>query len=358
MHMIHSGRFKDKQVLLADKDPKQSNDRTWCFWEEKDGLFEPVVFRRWEKLAYHDEGFTRELNIAPYHYKMIRGADFYRHCFETIWQQPNFHFKQGNVEEVFEDAEGAGIRINGNTLRAGHVFNSIPPPHPQLSKKEHWLLQHFKGWQVETEQPVFDTGKATLMDFRTSQQQGTAFCYVLPFSSNKALVEYTLFSEGLLPPQQYDEGLRQYVEGVLKTGPYKVTDTEFGVIPMTNYRFSAGGNKIINIGTAGGQTKASSGYTFRFIQKHSAVLVRQFSGQFPLSAKPPARFHFYDSVLLNILHRRSLPGNRIFTTLFKKNSPSQVLKFLDNETSLGEELKIISTLPTLPFMKSAIQQVF
>ena len=25
--------FQDKTVLLLDKDPKNSNDRTWCFWE-------------------------------------------------------------------------------------------------------------------------------------------------------------------------------------------------------------------------------------------------------------------------------------------------------------------------------------
>jgi len=31
-----------------------------------------------------------------------------------------------------------------------------------------------------------------------------------------------------------------------------------------------------------------------------------------------------------------------------------VLKFLDNETSVQEELRIISTLPTIPFLKSAV----
>ena len=32
--------------------------------------------------------------------------------------------------------------------------------------------------------------------------------------------------------------------------------------------------------------------------------------------------------------------------------------FLDNETSLAEEFKIISSLPTLPFLKAAVKVLF
>jgi len=42
--------------------------------------------------------------------------------------------------------------------------------------------------------------------------------------------------------------------------------------------------------------------------------------------------------------------------LFAKNNPVQVLRFLDNESTLREELKIISTLPTLPFLKAALKE--
>ena len=53
------------------------------------------------------------------------------------------------------------------------------------------------------------------------------------------------------------------------------------------------------------------------------------------------RFHFYDSVLLHILNKRSLRGADIFTDLFKKNKADEVFAFLDNETTLADELKII-----------------
>jgi lycopene beta-cyclase len=52
-----------------------------------------------------------------------------------------------------------------------------------------------------------------------------------------------------------------------------------------------------------------------------------------------------------------VPGKKVFTDLFKNNPVQNVLKFLDNETSLSEELKIISSLPTLPFLKAGIRHM-
>ncbi|RYF77455.1 MAG: lycopene cyclase, partial [Chitinophagaceae bacterium] len=187
------------------------------------------------------------------------------------------------------------------------------------------------------------------MDFRVSQQQGTTFCYVLPLNDKEALIEYTLFTKELLPKEDYDKELRQYIEQILHLTDYEITETEFGVIPMTNYQFERRQNKIINIGTAGGQTKGSSGYTFYFIQQHSKALVERLlkTGK-PFVAKPPSRFHFYDSILLHILQHNTLPGKQIFSTLFQKNKVQDVLTFLNNESNLAQELKIISSLPTMP----------
>ena len=356
MHMIHSGGFNTKTVLLLDESSKNKNDRTWCFWEKEAGLFEPIVYRQWEALWFHGENVSKELSIQPYGYKMIRGIDFYSYCLEEIQRHTNFHFQQGKVERIFSEEE-TGVVVSGHTITCHYIFNSILFEKPVLKSKEHWLLQHFKGWVVQTEQNHFIKNIATLMDFRVSQKYGTAFCYVLPFSENEALIEYTLFTPALLQQEQYDEELKNYLEAILQIKAYKIADTEFGVIPMTNYRFPTKSNRIIHIGTAGGQTKGSSGYTFYFIQKHSKAIVDSLlkTGT-PYVDKPSPRFHFYDSVLLHILQHNKLPGKQIFSTLFKKNTPSDVLTFLNNESSLAKEIKIISSLPTLPFLKAAIKQ--
>jgi lycopene beta-cyclase len=359
MHMIRSNAFTGKKILLIDKDTKKANDRTWCFWQKEEGLFEPIVFKKWDHLFFYSDQFSSELNIAPYQYKMIRGIDFYEYCLNEINKHPNIQFLNAPVQHIFSSEQETGVLINGEAIYCNYIFNSVLFDRPELSNKEYWLLQHFKGWIIETSDNCFDERKATLMDFRIDQNNGTAFCYVLPFSSNKALVEYTLFTPGLLPKEAYNEGLKDYVERILGINSYQIIDEEFGVIPMTNFRFEQHQNNIINIGTAGGHTKGSSGYTFQFVQKASAAIVNCIIEKgYPYEVnKNDKRFQFYDSVLLHILFNRTLEGSKIFTDLFQKNKPQQVLKFLDNETSLKEELSIISTLPTMPFLKAAMKQL-
>lgn len=358
VYMIESGKFSEKRILMIDKEEKNKNDRTWCFWEKGTGIFESIVYKKWKQTWFHGDNFSACLDLAPYEYKMIRGIDFYSYCFDLIRKQKNMEILYGEITEITHDISGAHLTVKGITYQANFIFNSILFSKPQLTANEYYLLQHFKGWVIETEGKYFDPAKATLMDFRSSQSQGTTFVYVMPFTENRALVEYTIFSSSLLQTEQYDVGLEAYIRQHLKINDYKITDIEFGVIPMTNHRFKTNEGNIINIGTAGGQTKASSGYTFSFIQKNSAAIVQQLiTDGNPFITRKKERFRFYDSVLLNILHHKSLPGKSIFTDLFKKNKTQSVLRFLDNESSFMGELKIISSLPTLPFLKSAFRQL-
>ena len=358
VHMIHSGEFSGKKILIIDKDDKKKNDRTWCFWETEPGLFELIVYHRWKQVWFHGEKYSQLFSLQPYEYKLIRGVDFYNYAFDLIKKQSNIDILFGEVKEMNNNDGDVSVILNEEKFSAKYVFNSILFAKPVLKKKECYLLQHFKGWVIDTEKPVFNPSEATLMDFRVNQQYGATFVYVMPFSATKALVEYTLFTEKLLTPSQYEEGLKEYIAEFLQPGSYKITEEEFGIIPMTNYRFPAGSGNIINIGTAGGQTKASSGYTFRFIQKHSEAIVKQLlQGLHPIVRSSKGRSHFYDSVMLQILKQEKPPGKKIFTNMFQKNKPQQVLKFMDNETSFSEELKIISSLPAWPFLKAALKQL-
>ena len=66
------------------------------------------------------------------------------------------------------------------------------------------------------------------------------------------------------------------------------------------------------------------------------------------------KFNFYDTVLLKILIERKLPGAYVFTELFENNEMKEVFKFLDNETSLSEDIKLISSLPKGKFINAAV----
>jgi lycopene beta-cyclase len=356
MRMISSGKFNEKRILLIDKSPKDQNDRTWCFWETDPGFFEEIVFKRWSLLDFYGPGFQTTFDILPYQYKMIRGSDLYKYCFEEIRKHGNIEMVYGDLAMLKTENRETRLVLDGEVFDPGTaiIFNSIPKREKDKSAIQ--LLQHFKGWIMETTTAVFEKNRACLMDFRVSQEHGTAFTYILPFSETKALVEYTLLTKQLLSPTEYDRQLANYINEHVTRGQYQISEQEFGVIPMTTEKFTFNKEGVFQIGAAGGQTKASSGYTFQFIQKHSDAIINQLQQGLPLTflADTPARFRFYDNTLLRILYHEILPGPVVFTELFKKNKPQQVLRFLDNETSLKEELAIISTLPKWPFIKAAI----
>jgi len=361
MRMLASPTLCHKKILLVDVEAKHKNDRTWCFWEDKNGFFEEIVFREWNSFLFNAEDFSKSFSLKPYQYKMIRGVDFYTFCFDKIAQFENVEVRYAAVQTIHNSHEGAYIVIDDKRMHADYVFNSIIFDKPVLKKNQHYLLQHFKGWVINTATPQFNEAEPVFMDFRVSQQQGTTFAYVLPFSPTKALVEYTLFTEKLLDANAYDDGLKNYIQHFAGISDFEIEDEEFGIIPMTNYTFSLGEGSVINIGTAGGHTKASSGYTFQFIQKHTGQMIAALeAGKSPLirGTSHQKKFMFYDSVLLHILATKTLQGSTIFKTLFQKNDAKQVLRFLDNETSITEDLQLISTLPTMPFLSAAFAQIF
>jgi lycopene beta-cyclase len=297
---------------------------------------------------------------------MIRGIDFYNYVLEKAKQHSNIYFYYGTVDSIANENHKAVITVDKKQFSSNFIFNSILFNTPLKDSDVagsgfHYLLQHFKGWLIETSANIFDDRIATFMDFRVNQDYGTAFIYLLPVALNRAMIEYTLFTEQLLQPHQYDEALEQYISEFLKLDDYIIKEEEFGAIPMTNYPFSKGEGRIVNIGTAGGQTKASSGYAFRFIQKHADAIINTL-----MNDKDPhiassfiqRRFHLYDSTLLNILHHKKMSGDKIFSDLFKKNPPQRVLRFLDNETNFSEELKIMSSVPPGIFLPAAIKEFF
>ena len=70
------------------------------------------------------------------------------------------------------------------------------------------------------------------------------------------------------------------------------------------------------------------------------------------------RFNLYDSIFLHVLQKKKMHGEDLFALLFKKNKPQQVLKFLDNETSLNEELRIMNTVPLSKFLPASVKEIF
>jgi hypothetical protein len=94
--------------------------------------------------------------------------------------------------------------------------NSLFRPDPA---RYHALVQQFKGWEIDTAQSAFNPQLATFLDFRTPQERGTHFFYVLPSSEHHALVESVLCATAPLGWAYCEQALHRYLERVLASQP-------------------------------------------------------------------------------------------------------------------------------------------
>jgi len=367
MRMMREPFFTDKKILVIDQSEKKLNDRTWCFWEKEAGLFEPTVHHQWKKINFFSDEFSSTLDLSPYQYKMIQGIDFYSYVKTEASKHPNIEWRTEKIKTIYSNNEKATVETETSIFTSEYVFNSIlfkeissSPFGAGVRKAKYLLLQHFKGFAIQTKEPCFDESTATFMDFRISQQHGTAFMYVLPTSSTSALIEYTLFTEKLLENEAYETVLHEYISSRLSVSDYEIVHEEFGVIPMTNKSFPLQEGRIMYMGVAGGQVKASSGYAFQFIQKRTEQIIQSIIAKghpFIKRSFTDRKFKLYDSVLLNVLSKNKMKGDKIFTRIFQNNPPERILQFLDNESSLYDDFKIMQSVPSDIFLPAAFYEL-
>ncbi|UJP65732.1 lycopene cyclase family protein [Mongoliitalea daihaiensis] len=364
LHQLLSNKsLSQKKILVIDSAKKNLNDRTWCFWEKEPGPFESLVCHAWDTLQFFSPKVTKEFQMKEYRYKMIQSGDFYSQVLDLAEQHPQVVFIHDEIQSIQEEQAGASVQTTQERYLADYVFNSTAIFNPKMDEGN-TLLQHFMGWFIKTDTPVFTSGVATLMDFTLSQQHGATFMYMLPTSPTEALVEYTLFSPRVLEKEEYVQALENYIEKNLHIHHYEITHQEFGIIPMSKAKFQASigpQQRIINIGTAGGHTKPSTGYTFQFVQKQVAKIAQRLeAGDSPL-VEPTWRekmFLWYDMTLLDVLMSKSLTGEQIFSHLFSKVDPERILAFLANESGFWEEFSIRNAVPQAPFITSGMKVLF
>lgn len=358
--MIQSGLFSEQKILLIDANSKKTNDRTWSFWEKSTGDFDDILIQKYESATFKSNRYSRKLDLQPYIYKTVRGIDFYKKVFDLINQQPNIEFLEAKISTFSESKEGVEVQTSAGNFHTEKLFNSIYNPNLVASQTKFPLVQqHFIGWFIKTKEAVFTPETATFMDFSINQKETTRFMYLLPTSKTEALLEYTLFSPNLLKKEEYEAGIVNYIKD-LGISEYEIVEKEQGNIPMTCYSFwKYNSQNVLNIGSAGGWTKASTGYTFKNTTKKSKSVVHflQNHSDFRKFHKTD-KFWFYDLLLIDILFHRNEVGSKIFASMFKTAKASLIFKFLDEETSFWEDLKVIWQCPKMPFLQALWKRIF
>ncbi|TAG89065.1 MAG: hypothetical protein EAZ20_07295 [Bacteroidetes bacterium] len=363
MYMNENLFFADKKILIIESQKKDKNDKTFSFWTTDESFFEKIVHKQWKKIAFLHPKFEKNIDIFPYVYKTIRAIDFYQYCQNNLKKNKNITFLSTKSHIYGSTPSCAWVQTDAGNFEAQWLFNSVPNAGStkKIIKKKpyHYYLQHFKGWIIHTKKDVFDVETATFMDFRLPQKKGEAsFMYLLPTSKNESLVEYTIFGQNIFTHEIYEAEIKNYIHNFLhlQENEYEIKETEFGVIPMFDEPFvQKESSFVMNIGAAGGATKASTGYTFQNIQKESQKIIASLmtnSTPFYANSWLEKRFSLYDSMLLEVMQSQQLNGADIFQMMFEKHLPTKIFRFLDNESNFLEELQIMASVPSFPFVKA------
>ena len=326
-------KLKDKSLAIVESRSQYKRDKTWSFWKISDHNFDDCVIKSWNNFSINTKLGSIQIINKEYPYQTVDSSLFYNKILNRIKQNKNIEFfentKQLNLENSF-------------------IFNSITI---KDNYKEN-LWQHFKGIEIETEKNVFDDKIFNLMDFDCDQKNSVHFFYTLPFTKNKALIETTWLSkmndEYL---KDYDIQLKKYIDETLKIKKYKINYQEEGAIPLF-YPQSQTKKNTINIGSAGGMTRLSTGYTFLNIQNHSKYIVNNIDKiQNLKSYHIGKKYEFLDNIFLNVLKNRPDLMPKIFLNMFKAPSKT-VIKFLSNKSNIFDDLGIILKMPKWIFIKN------
>ncbi len=325
-------KLKDKTLAIIETREEYKRDKTWSFWKVFEHNFSDCVIKSWNNFTINTSDSSHELRNENFPYQSVDSGKFYKKINSKLSANPNISYFK-NLNE-----------INSNSSL---IFNSVYEK--KFDKSELW--QHFQGIEIETSKNMFDEERMNLMDFNCDQKNDVHFFYTLPFSKNRALIETTWLSD--LENQSlmdYDLQLENYIKNNLGIKNYKISYTEKGAIPLF-YPAIKSNNKIINIGSAGGMTRLSTGYTFLNIQEHSKYIVRNIDKIekikiFNLGKK----YQFLDKVFLKVLEKNPEKMPKIFFDMFKTSS-STIIKFLSNKSNIFEDIIIISKMPKLIFLK-------
>ena len=332
-HLDINNKIENKTLAIVEMREEYKRDKTWSFWKITDHNFDDCIIKSWNNFTINIKSETYEVLNKEYPYQTIDSGLFYQKILKQLKQNKNIEFFK-NTNEL--------------KLKNSIIFNSFPTKGNYVNE----LWQHFKGLEIETTKNIFDDEIFNLMDFDCDQKKNVHFFYTLPFAKNKALIETTWLSKmNEKSLKDYDIQLETYIKDTLKIKDYKINYEEEGAIPLFYPKNKVDKNKI-NIGSSGGMTRLSTGYTFLNIQEHSKYLVNNIEQI--QNVKPyhiGKKYEFLDKIFLNVLKSHPDKMPKIFLNMFKA-PPKKVIKFLSNKSNIFDDISIIFKMPKWIFVKN------
>jgi len=326
-------KLENKTLAIIEPRDEYKKDKTWSFWKVINHNFDDCVKKSWKNFSINSPKETKHLQCDNFPYQSIDSGLFYKKIINKLKENQNISFLK-NIKDINQS----------NCF----IFNSVPA----LDTNKNNLWQHFCGVEIKTKENIFDDTIINLMDFDCEQRNSIHFFYTLPFEKNRALIETTWLSKMTDNSlNDYDDQIKNYIEQNLKIKNYEIVYKEEGAIPLF-YPLKNNEKNKINIGTAGGMTRLSTGYTFLNIQEHSKYIRMNIENiENTKNFEIQKKYKFLDEIFLKVMEKHPEKMPDIFSTMFNASTKS-ILKFLSNKSNIFEDFSIILKMPKLVFIKA------
>lgn len=334
-----------KKILILESRREYQYDKIWSFWDVEAHPYKNQIQHRWSHWQIQYQGCRLIQSSSLYPYCSIPSNRFYTDAIKEIHQLPQITLHMDSpVCHIQESPSYVSVQTKKTIYQCSKVFDSRP------DQAKPYLYQHFLGWHILSERPIFDPKTITLMDFDVDQSKGLHFMYLLPFSTHEALLESTFITPHIHEEQIYENSISNYLTTRFKNPNYQIIRKERGVIPLRTTFPKQNSNKLIPIGAKAGWMRASTGYAFLAIQK--AIKKLAFNQQNPPFFNTDL---WLDRIFLNFLHDNLQEAPQVFFDLFRKNAPERLIRFLTGNWSTLDLLQVLFSMPKIPMLKQALR---
>ncbi|WP_161569663.1 lycopene cyclase family protein [Veronia nyctiphanis] len=345
-------------VLEARK--KYTNDRTWCFFGEKNPPESVPVSNSWSEwlVSTNFDQVVHHANNWAYHF--VKSSDFYQLRVSQLNLTPRCSLLfDTQVKDVLATQTGFNVTtLSGNNVSASHVIDCRPPPDSILKQSK--MFQIFIGAEIQLQDGQSTYTRPHLMERLTDTRFGLLFLYLIPVDNNRLLVELTAFSKQQYSPEVLKPFLMKIINYRFHVIREAIIRTEQGVLPMgLPTQREARKNGIIKGGVAAGALRASTGYGFSRIQKWAKDCALHYEkyGQIPDLHCSTKIERAMDSLFLDVLASGKVSASSLLFNMTKQTNGATFARFMSDNATLLDLFKVINAMPKLLFLRALIAKL-
>lgn len=344
------------RIVVIEPRSNYDNDRTWSFWAPYDHALSTVVSQRWSRWAYGCLG--RQAKVAENQnmpYQTIESGRFYQLAQDKLQQNPRIELCLGESAHTATQCQHLWqVTTDRRTLTAHWMVDTRSPNQQRLSESQ--MLQCFVGETISLP-GAFDANTAELMTDMQTDAHGFVFTYVLPFSRDRALVEATRFSKQPIDWAILENDLETIKQrrGWMQASS---TRTERAVLPMGLPNHPTKETNMVLAGMGGGGLRAASGYGFLRIQKWAQDCAHHLTEYGSLVSHPrePKVQAWMDTLFLDVLRHEPHHAAQLFFQLYDELPTEVLIRFMNDESTPIDKLRVISSLPSGPFLRAIMKR--